>query len=105
MRNKKKPKGINDPILFNYEGDDIPLSTGGDVALKGSFVELSHRLNKFTPYLRYEDQLTIDVEYTRYTIGVNYKPSFTQTVKLEYLLYDHESGQVNGLVGTLIYSF
>ena len=95
----------NDPILFNYEGDDIPLSTGGDVALEGSFVELSHRLNKFTPYLRYEDQLTIDVEYTRYTIGVNYKPSFTQTVKLEYLLYDHESGQVNGLVGTLIYSF
>ena len=86
-------------------GNPAPLTAGGDVDLEGSFIEVSHRINKFTPYVRYEDQLTDDIEYSRFTAGINYKPSFERTLKLEYLMYDHTSGTVNGFVGTLIYSF
>jgi hypothetical protein len=94
-----------DPIIFVFMGNPVPLSEGGDVDLEGSFVELSHRFDKITPYVRYEDQLTSDVEYTRITAGVNYKPNFTNTLKFEYMYYDHESGSISGLVSTYIYSF
>lgn len=76
-----------------------------NVDLEGSFVELSHRFNSVTPYVRYEDQVTDDIDYQRFTAGVNYKPSFTRTLKLEYMRYTHESGNINGVVATLIYSF
>ncbi len=94
-----------DPLVYEFQGNSVPLSPGGDIDLEGSFVEVSHRINKFTPYARYEDQLTDDIEYSRWTFGINYKPSFERTVKLEYLMYDHSSGSVQGAVATLIYSF
>ncbi len=94
-----------DPIVFMFMGNPAPLTAGGDVDLEGSFVELSHRIEKFTPYVRYEDQLTDDIEYSRFTAGINYKPSFERTLKVEYMMYDHSSGNVNGLIATLIYSF
>lgn len=94
-----------DPIVISLQGNVIPLTQGGDVDLEGSFVELSHRVNKFTPYARYEKQETDDIKYYRYTAGINYKPSFERTVKIEYMWYDHSSGAINGLIGTLIYSF
>jgi|GEM_PF-1144383 len=76
-----------------------------DVDLEGSFVELSHRINKVTPYVRYEDQATDDIDYSRITAGINYKPSFTRTFKLEYMQYDHDGESINGLIASLIYSF
>ncbi len=94
-----------DPLVFAFQGNAIPLTQGGDVDLEGSFVELSHRIEKFTPYVRYEDQLTDDIEYSRFTLGINYKPSFERTYKVEYMKYSHDSGDINGVVATLIYSF
>ncbi|MCC5926449.1 MAG: hypothetical protein JJU41_07795 [Bacteroidetes bacterium] len=78
---------------------------GGDVDLNGAFAELSHTINRFTPYVRYEQQQTDDVEFRRYTAGINYKPTFERALKLEYLFYDHEVKNINGVVATFIYSF
>ena len=97
----------NDDIAFDFTGTGNPtvLSPAGDVDLEGTFVQASHRFDQITPYARYEYQLTNDIKYRRYSAGVNYKPSFTRTVKLEYVRYDHESGDINGVVAALIYSF
>lgn len=76
-----------------------------DYDLKGSFVTLSHRINQVTPYVRFEKQVTTRVEYNRYTAGFNYKPSFSQTLKLEYMLYDHSTGNIGGVIAALIFSF
>ncbi|MAO66330.1 MAG: hypothetical protein CL666_15150 [Balneola sp.] len=96
-----------DQIAFDFTGAGNPtvLSPAGDVELEGIFVQASHRIDQFTPYARYEFQHTNDVKYRRYSAGLNYKPSFTRTVKLEYVHYDHSSGNINGLVAALIYSF
>lgn len=71
----------------------------------GYYAELSHSINKLTPYVRYEDQTAGDIDYSRITGGLNYKPSFETTFKLEYLTYQQDAGDVNGLVGAFIYSF
>lgn len=94
----------NTKLVGEYWIADLK-SNGSDVDLEGSFVELSQRFNLVTPYVRYEDQVTDDIDYRRFTAGVNYKPSFTRTLKLEYIRYDHESGDINGVVASLIYSF
>ena len=84
---------------------DMTVNGTTDIELKGSFVELSHSLGKVTPYVRYEDQTTNDVEFQRYTGGLMYKPSFETTFKCEYLHYDHKAQDIDGLVLSLIYSF
>ena len=97
-----------DPIVYDFTngaGNPTVLSNGGDVDLEGTFAQIAHRVDKFTPYARYEFQHTNDIKFRRYSAGVNYKPSFTRTVKLEYVRYDHDSGDINGLVAALIYSF
>ncbi|NGP87846.1 hypothetical protein [Fodinibius halophilus] len=94
----------NTKLVGEYWYSDLKID-GSDTDLEGGFVELNHRINKVTPYIRYEDQKTADVDYKRYTAGINYKPSFRKTFKLEYLRYDHSSDPINGFVGTLIYSF
>ncbi len=78
---------------------------GKDVDLKGSFIQLSQSINRFTPFVRYEDQTTNDIEFQRYTGGVMFKPSFESTLKMEYLHYNHEVQNIDGLVISLIYSF
>lgn len=101
----------NTKIVGEYWASDLGVYnetiglSDDNVDLDGSFIELSHRIDKITPYVRYEDQITDDIEYSRFTVGLNYKPSFTRTLKLEYMLYDHSSGNINGLVASLIYSF
>lgn len=80
---------------------DIP----GNFDYSSYYVELSHRINDITPYARYEDQTAGDIEYTRITGGINYKPTFETTFKLEYLSYQHDAADVNGLVAAFIYSF
>jgi hypothetical protein len=94
----------NTKLVGEYWNADLK-SNGNDVDLKGSFVELSQGFDKVTPYVRYENQETDDIDYSRFTAGINYKPSFTRTLKLEYMLYDHKSGNINGVIATLIYSF
>tara|TARA_R100000005_G_C4999467_1_gene206222 strand:- start:1863 stop:2990 length:1128 start_codon:yes stop_codon:yes gene_type:complete len=96
-----------DNIAYDFTGSGNPtvLSPESEVELEGRFIQASHRIDKITPYVRYEFQHTSDAKYKRYSAGVNYKPSFTQTVKLEYVRYDHDSGNINGLVAALIYSF
>ncbi len=75
------------------------------VDLHGAFVELSHEVGKFTPFARYEDQTTNDIHFHRYTGGVVFKPTFETNVKLEYLHYEHDVQNVDGLVASFIYSF
>lgn len=81
------------------------MGSKNDFDLSGYYVELSHNLNKVTPYLRYEDQTAGDIDYTRFTGGINYKPTFETTFKLEYLQYNNDAADVNGLVGAFIFSF
>lgn len=76
-----------------------------NIELNGSFIELSHALNKVTPYARFEAQKTNDIDFNRYTIGVAYKPIFETTFKLEYLNYQHDVQDINGLVLAFTYSF
>lgn len=94
----------NTKVVSEYWNSDFKID-GVGYDLEGGFIELNHRINKVTPYLRYEEQITTDVDYKRYTTGLNYKPSFTKTFKFEYMRYEHTSGDINGFVGTLIYSF
>ncbi len=78
---------------------------GKNIDLKGSFIELSQVINKVTPFVRYEDQTTNDVEFQRYTAGAIYRPSFETNFKMEYLHYAHKVQNVDGLVLSFIYSF
>jgi len=76
---------------------------------KGGFAELSNNFGKITPYVRYEYRsvpvFPDDIDYSRYTVGINYKPIFETTIKLEYLYYKYQELDQSGLVATLIYSF
>ncbi|WP_428235663.1 hypothetical protein [Gracilimonas sp.] len=97
-----------DAIAYDFTGgagSPTVLQAESEVELEGRFIQLSHRIDKFIPYARYEFQHTSDAKYKRYSAGINYKPSFTRTVKLEYVHYEHKSGNINGLVAALIYSF
>jgi hypothetical protein len=80
-----------------------------EMTYKGAFAELSNTFGKFTPYVRYEyhdiPQGYANLDYYRYTGGINYKPMFETTLKLEYLYYKYQSLNLGGIVATLIYSF
>lgn len=109
---EKSTFGFNAKLQYNntslageYWNADLTLDEIEEVKVKGAFVILSHKINKLTPYVRYEQQETERVKYDRYTAGFNYKPGFERTLKLEYMLYDHSSGNINGIIGTFIYSF
>ncbi len=69
------------------------------------FVIVSNTFGKFTPYARYEEHKAFDVSIKHYTAGINFKPIFETTFKLEYLMYDYKSYDINGVVATAIYSF
>ncbi len=96
-----------DDIKYDFTGDGNKtlLSEGDDVVLKGTFVQISQKVNKFTPYARYEFQHTNDIKFRRYSAGLNFKPGFTKTIKLEYVHYNHDSSNINGIVAAVIYSF
>jgi hypothetical protein len=82
---------------------------------EGAFVTVSNTFGKFTPYARFEylktpftrleDQTATSLKYNRYTAGLNFKPTFETTFKLEYLYYKYNSKDLGGLVATVIYSF
>ncbi|MCU4163731.1 hypothetical protein [Carboxylicivirga caseinilyticus] len=76
-----------------------------NIDLQGSFIEVSQMINKVTPYARFEAQTTNDIDFNRYTIGASYKPIFEATFKLEYINYQHDAQNINGLVFAFIYSF
>ena len=71
----------------------------------GSFFELSNNFGKLIPYVRYEEHDAAEIIYERYTAGINYKPIFETTFKLEYMYYDHKSTELSGFVASAIYSF
>ena len=62
-------------------------------------------INKVTPYARFEAQTTNDIDFNRYTVGMTYKPMFETTFKLEYLHYEHDVQNIDGIVLAFIYSF
>jgi len=108
---KKFSYGLNFKLKYNntrligeFWKSDLKIDES-NVDLNGSFVELSQGLGKFTPYARYEQQHTDDVEFKRYTGGIAFKPMFETTIKVEYMKYDHETNPINGVVASLIYSF
>jgi hypothetical protein len=88
---------------MDFFGTDLEL------VYKGAFAELSNTFGKITPYIRYEfheiPNNTALQDYYRYTGGINYKPQFETTFKLEYLYYKYESHDLGGIVTTFIYSF
>ena len=76
---------------------------------KGAFAELSYSIDKFTPYVRGEyhsvQNFTPEAtEYYRYTGGINFKPLFETSFKLEYVYYKFKSEELGGLIGTAIFS-
>jgi len=86
--------------------DNSSLNGHGKTNTEGFFVNLNHLINNFTPFVRYEEQLSDDIEYTRLTSGINYKPTFETTVKAEYMLYNPEVGNiVSAFVASITYSF
>jgi hypothetical protein len=108
----KKTFGLNFKLQYNNtkligEGWKAHISTPtADFPDYDSYyAELSHRVDKITPYLRYENQTAGSLEYARITAGVNYKPSFETTVKAEYLGYLNETDDIHGAVVAFIYSF
>jgi hypothetical protein len=83
----------------------IPVVGVGDLFYDGGFVELSNTFNKITPYARFEYHDAAGMKFNRYTAGINYKPIFETTMKLEYVNYDHDITDLSGIVATLIFSF
>lgn len=71
----------------------------------GGFAELSNTFNKITPYARFEYHDAAGMKFNRYTAGISYRPIFETTMKLEYMRYEHDVTDLNGIVATLIFSF
>jgi hypothetical protein len=100
-------------LLAEYWKTDLSMVFYGtplELTYKGAFVELSNSFGKITPYVRYEyhsvpSMTPENTNYYRYTGGINYKPIFETTLKLEYMYYKYQSLNLSGLVATLIYSF
>jgi hypothetical protein len=111
MTSKKFSYGIN--LKLKYKGtrligeywkSDLNIDDS-NINLEGSFIELSQTAGKFIPYVRFEKQKTDDIDYKRYTAGMAFKPMFETTLKVEYLRYQQEVANINGVVASLIYSF
>ncbi|WP_143255090.1 hypothetical protein [Alkalitalea saponilacus] len=110
-------------LIGEYWQTKAKLKTFGfntDLNLKGAYVEISNNfyinsLGSITPYLRYEYHSVPEIgasmvsdnsqEYYRYTAGVNFKPSFETTFKMEYVYYEYGSLDLGGLVLSAIFSF
>jgi hypothetical protein len=104
----------NIKMLGEFWRNEVNLNndTNGEMNrnIDGAFVELSRNFNKLTPYMRFEYNNSAEIKYNRKTVGLNFKPMFETTFKLEYLRYDCTSSEdvsvdVNGIVGSVIYSF
>lgn len=78
---------------------------GGESEYQGGFAELSNTFNKITPYARFEYHDAAGMKFDRYTAGISYRPIFETTMKLEYMRYEHDVTDLNGVVATLIFSF
>ncbi len=108
---KKNIQGLNFEFKYNtfkvsaeWWKNDISFA---DVTYDNSdkFVVVSNTFGKFTPYARYESHRSFNIDINRYTAGINFKPIFETTFKLEYLMYDYKSYDIDGVVATAIYSF
>lgn len=114
-----KPVGVGDG-LAPVGGTTPP--AGGTLELgvaKTAFAELSNTFGKIIPYVRYEIYMPMETnmgtspgagpvqseDLYRYTMGVNIKPGFETSIKLEYLYYQQGSNNLSGIVGTLTFSF
>jgi hypothetical protein len=92
---------IGELAAINEPSEDI---SGGFYELKGTF-------GKFTPYVQYERHLMYDLHYSRYVAGINIKPTFESTIKLEYFHFSFDGNDelekysMNGALLSLIYSF
>ena len=78
----------------------------------GLFVELSNSFGNFTPYFKYELRHVqknpyaggqVITDFTRYIAGLNYKPNFEITLKLEYFAYNKY--QLNGILMAVNFAF
>ena len=79
--------------------------------ISGGFYELNGTFGNFTPYLQFERHLMYDLHYSRYVAGLNFKPTFETTFKLEYFNFAFDGNEdlakysMNGLIASIIYSF
>jgi hypothetical protein len=79
--------------------------------ISGGFYELNGKFGNFTPYIQYERHLMYDLHYSRYVGGLNLKPSFETTFKLEYFHFVFDGNddlgkyQMDGVMASFIYSF
>jgi hypothetical protein len=97
----------------NVDLTHVPVVGSASSVNYGGFYELSYNINKLTPYIKM-DQHDLDmahINYYRYTAGLNYKPTFETTLKLEYVHYDYEhkvydfNHSLDGFLASVIYSF
>lgn len=101
-------------IIGEYWNNNLTLG-GNKYKNNGAFVTLSNTFGKFTPYARFEylktpythlgETNTSGITYNRYTAGLNYKPTFETTFKLEYMYYKYKTQDLGGIVASVIYSF
>lgn len=88
--------------LMEIKSDTSALSSGG-------YYEFMYTIGKFTPYVKFENHNVnlfdfLKLDYNRYTVGLNFKPSYEITIKLEYVHYDYDK-TVDGALLSVIYSF
>jgi hypothetical protein len=102
--------GINFKIKYNtlqLSGEswnsNFDWGNGSSTKVKESFIDLSNSFGKFTPYAKYEWNMLFGGNISRYIVGLNFKPIFETTFKLEWFAYNKEN--INGMLFAAVYSF
>jgi hypothetical protein len=75
----------------------------GKEHFKGAFIDISNSIGQFTPYARYESSESSKASIKRYVIGLNFKPIYEITFKLEGFAYDIDN--LRGITTAVVYSF
>jgi hypothetical protein len=87
----------------------VELKSDTSAMSSGGYYEIMYTAGKFTPYVKFESHNVnlfdfLNLDYNRYTVGINFKPSYEATIKLEYVHYDYDK-PVDGALLSVIYSF
>jgi hypothetical protein len=110
MELNKTAFGINFKLkLKNFQisgerwGSNFAFGGMGIEHFKGAFIDISNSIGQFTPYARYEYSQSSKANITRYVIGLNFKPIYEITFKLEGFAYDIDN--LKGITASAVYSF
>lgn len=112
---KTKKWAIGTDIRFKYKSlqisgekwyGEIDFGQATPIAeVPSTFIEISNSFGKLTPFIDYEEHCGNGQTYSRYKAGLNYKPIFETTFKIEYLHYIQGKNLVDGIAVAMVYSF